>query len=899
MIGDPQWTELNRLFDEAVDLPVEERARLLGTLRLHNPPLGERLARMLNAHDHPGPLDKRIAPMDDSSLQEHAAAALRDRYRLDEPLGVGGMAAVFLAHETKHDRKVVVKVLQPRLAAAIGTARFLDEIRISAKLSHPHILALIDSGEADGLLYYVTPFVGGETLRERLARSGALPLADAVGLLRDVADALAHAHDAGVVHRDLKPENVLCVGSHAFLLDFGVAKLEAGAAVSRPTDPGLAIGTPGYMAPEQVVGVSVDHRADIYVWGLLARELLTGKRLLDAPLGTLRADIPRSLVALIEACVALDPVERPSSAASLVAALDGLIAPVRVAPRWPWFAAAAMTPILIGLLLAGKPAKPAVAVLTGPIAVTPLDDETADTALAGWGRLAGDWMTQGLHEANLLPVVPWESSLLASERLHNETAAGRLHDFNKLVREETGAGAIVRGSYYRTGDSLRFQATVVDARSGALLIAVTPVVVLRDSAAAGVRELRDRVMGAIGLALDQRVAAGSAFATQPPTYEAYRSFDRGLAHFNRYEYAAARVDLQDAWNHDSTFFPALILGSYAAANDNDWVAADTLIRLALWHRPLLNEFYLSFAEMMVGTVKGDKERALRGALRGSALAPGSRLPYNAAHLLEQLNRPREADSVLAAMDADHGPMRDWPAYWSQRAFNNHLLGDYDEELTMARTMRARHPMQRVSWVIEARADAALGREQELDSLVEVARSLEPDVYWSVGAMLVIAGQEALVHQRGNPALRFQQAVDFLAPRLRIDPTDRNHRNWLAYALIGLGQRDSAERVLLKLDHDEPDRLANRGRLAVLTARRGDRAGAERWMLDAPAHQRGEALLYEARMAAVLGDKETALTRLADALRAGVDNWHWNIHYALPDFAIIAHDPRFTSLVTPH
>src|SRR5690606_9142033 len=152
--------------------------------------------------------------------------------------------------------------------AAIGPHRFADEVRIAARLSHPHILALIDSGEADGIRYYVMPYVGGITLRERLERDGALPLASAITLLRDVADALAHAHEAGVIHRDLKPENVLCVGDHAFLLDFGVAKRH-GTSPGSTTDPGLAIGTPGYMAPEQAAGAEVDHRADIHVWGLL------------------------------------------------------------------------------------------------------------------------------------------------------------------------------------------------------------------------------------------------------------------------------------------------------------------------------------------------------------------------------------------------------------------------------------------------------------------------------------------------------------------------------------------------------------------------------------------------------------------------------------------------------
>ena len=195
---------------------------------------------------------------------------------IDEEIGHGGMATVYRARERKHERPVVLKVLKPETAVAFGAERFLAEIHVAAQLSHPHILALLDSGEADGLLYYVMPWLGGETLRTRLRRERRLPVATGCRILRDLADALASAHRAGVVHRDLKPENILLVGDHAYLLDFGIAQLRMTDTADRVTGEGTVVGTMGYMAPEQEAGVHTDHRADIFALGVVGRELLTG-----------------------------------------------------------------------------------------------------------------------------------------------------------------------------------------------------------------------------------------------------------------------------------------------------------------------------------------------------------------------------------------------------------------------------------------------------------------------------------------------------------------------------------------------------------------------------------------------------------------------------------------------
>jgi len=254
------------------------------------------------------------------------------------------MATVYLAQDLKHDRKVAVKLLREELSASLGKDRFLREIKVAAALQHPHILPLYDSGEADGLLFYVMPYVDGLSLRDKLQKEGELPIGDAVRILRDIADALTEAHRHGVVHRDLKPENVMLRGRHALVMDFGVAKaLSEATGRQSLTTIGVALGTPTYMAPEQAVAdPHVDHRADLYAFGVVAYELLAGRppftgttpqQILAAhvtaaaePVATHRA-MPPALAALVMRCLEKRPADRWQSAEELITQLESVLTP--------------------------------------------------------------------------------------------------------------------------------------------------------------------------------------------------------------------------------------------------------------------------------------------------------------------------------------------------------------------------------------------------------------------------------------------------------------------------------------------------------------------------------------------------------------------------------------------
>ncbi len=335
-------------------------------------------------------------------------AALTGKYVIERELGAGGMATVYLAEDVKHRRKVAIKVLRDDLSASVGAARFHREIEIAAQLQHPSILPLLDSGEADGLLYFVMPYVQGQSLRHRLNRERELPIADAVKLLIEIVDGLAHAHEHGVVHRDIKPDNVMLSGRHALVTDFGVARAVSEATNGNTlTTMGVALGTPSYMSPEQATAdPGIDHRADIYAVGVVAYELLAGRlpfsgtpqQVLAAhvtetpePITKYRPGISPALANAVMRCLAKLPADRWQTASELLAALEPLATPsggltptdARLKPvkatshRGRWVVAGAV----LALLIAGALALAHAGKLTPSIAFGRATQFTTDAGL--------------------------------------------------------------------------------------------------------------------------------------------------------------------------------------------------------------------------------------------------------------------------------------------------------------------------------------------------------------------------------------------------------------------------------------------------------------------------------------------------------------------------------------
>ncbi len=374
-----RWREVDAVLRGALFCEPERRAAFVAHACGEDEALRREVASLLDAHDRADDdflerpaaevLQGRSAP---SPLVARLVNALADRYEIECELAHGGMATVYLARDVRHDRRVAIKVLREELAAAVGAERFLEEIRVTASLQHPHILPLFDSGNVDGLLWYVMPFVEGETLRSRLAREGRLPVDTALQFFCEMADALDYAHHHGVVHRDVKPENVLLQSGHALVADFGIALALERAGGERLTRTGISLGTPQYMAPEQAAGEhAVDARTDVYALGAVLYEMIAGEapfaaeskqavlmRVIHEPavaLSTRRSDVPSFLDAAVWRALAKHPDDRFPSAAAFA---DALAVPRRggtkpdsggskrmVSARAAMYAAAAMVAI--------------------------------------------------------------------------------------------------------------------------------------------------------------------------------------------------------------------------------------------------------------------------------------------------------------------------------------------------------------------------------------------------------------------------------------------------------------------------------------------------------------------------------------------------------------------------
>ncbi len=411
---------------------------------------------------------------------ERLETALADRYTVESEIGRGGMAVVFLAEDLKHRRKVAIKVLHPELAASVGGGRFLREIEIAAGLEHAHILSLIDSGEADGLFYYVMPYVDGESLRDRLEREKQLPIEEAIRIAREVADGLGHAHRQGVVHRDIKPANVLLSQGHALIADFGVARA-VGAEEQGLTRTGLAVGTPAYMSPEQASSAEeVDARSDLYALGCMLYEMLAGEPPLTGPtpqatatlrltttatsLPVLRETVPGGLDRVVSRALAKSPADRYGTAEELAEALaapevweeakkqrkvgrrvlDGVIAVVLLGAG-----------VFLAQMFVGG--GPTVELSENRIAVLPLVPAVGgDTALENLGHRVAAQISANLESIGAIETVSYQT-IAANEA----AAGGSLEDAAYWARDETGAARVAHGSLVRTGDEVSFEVNLL------------------------------------------------------------------------------------------------------------------------------------------------------------------------------------------------------------------------------------------------------------------------------------------------------------------------------------------------------------------------------------------------------------------------------------------------------
>ena len=679
-------------------------------------------------------------------LQDQLQAALGDTYIVERELGGGGMSRVFLAEERRFGRRVVVKVLSPELAAEVSAERFERETRVAAKLQDPRIVPVLSAGEAAGLPFYTMPYVDGTSLRQRM-NDGPVPLATAVSILRDIALALEHAHEHGIVHRDIKPENILLTSrggsagpGTAMVTDFGIARALADATSSAAgialTQQGATIGTPAYMAPEQAAGDLVDHRADLYAWGVIAYELLGGAhpfadrvtagamvtahiRDLPEPLAKLAPTMPATLVDIVERTLAKDPAQRPVSASVVVQALEGANARANV--RLGGLSGVR----LVAMIAAGAAvAAGIVSILRGPatnaapaaagraparsIAVLPFLNKGPDSTDVYLAEGMSDDLTTALGALDSVLVVSRSSA--ARYRASTATEAARALNVD----------AVLEGSVLRLGDKLRITAAVTTASDGLEVWSQT-----FNPKASEVFDVQDAIVRAIvdslQFALLGRSVAKAAAPRGTHDLEAYDLYLKG-----RYAWSRRGRDLLEAVRYyqlaiarDTSFararaglamayVPMMVYG--VASGDSVLPLAEASATRALAGDSTLAEAHLALASVRRMQWRwADAERHFRAAI---AYAPSEAtahqwyggLLYSLGRVdssVVELERARDLDPVSAALGTDvvYG-------FYAAHKFEQ-ALAEAVRTVALDTTLAISHYLTGITQLARGRSDSAL------------------------------------------------------------------------------------------------------------------------------------------------------------------------------------------------
>jgi TolB-like protein/tRNA A-37 threonylcarbamoyl transferase component Bud32/Tfp pilus assembly protein PilF len=710
-------------------------------------------------------------------LHRRLELAIGARYTIERELGRGGMATVYLATDLKHGRRVAIKVLDPELASAIGPERFLHEIQIAARLTHPNILPLHDSGEADGLLYYVMPYIEGESLRDRLDRERHLSVDDTMQIVRAVASALSYAHQQGVIHRDIKPANILLTGGQAIVADFGIARAIDVAGADRLTGTGLAIGTPAYMSPEQVGAErALDGRTDLYSLACVAYEMLGGeppftgpsvqavmaRHAVDPPppLRTLRPAVPRGVEAAIERALAKVPQDRfttaeefattltRASTAEAIAAERGRARRTRL--RWTAAVAAAALLVVAGIwrvaMLSGAPA-------IRRFAVLPFDNPGIDSTQA--------YFAEGVHEAVISDLADEGLGVIARRSVlqyqHSDKPV-------RVIARELGVDALIETSLSRTPDSVTVQARLVDGKNAEYLWSAS-----FGASLAQVPSLALRVARGIGEAIAPKRGAAQGLATQgqPVDPQAYDDYLKGRSYLwrpTRTDLATARDYFERAIARDSTYAPAWAgiseywtnarqLGYFTPQEATPPSEAAAYRALALDSTLAEPHFALAGAKVWGEWDWQGGEREFRKSLVLRPDFAQARAFY--AHLLCILHRPKEAARQMAhARELD--PLD--PLLASINGATLTLLGRYDDAIALYRGALTRSPNNPAPlWLLWLTFDNA-GQYVQADSAVLR--------YSRAAGDSGLAAALARGHQQGGYLGAVRAAADYEAARSR-------------------------------------------------------------------------------------------------------------------------------------
>lgn len=885
---------------------------------------------------------------------ERLRAALLDRYQIEEEIGRGGMAVVYRARDLKHDRTVAIKVLREELTPSVEAERFLQEVRIVAQLQHTHILTLLDSGEVERTFYFVMPFVEGESLRERLDREGELPVPDAVRYLAEIADALAYAHQNGVVHRDIKPDNVLIQGRHVVVADFGVSKaLNAAQGDPQVTVAGMSLGTPTYMAPEQALGeATVDHRADIYALGVLAYELLTGhppfrgtgQQVMAAhvterpwPIRETRPAVPPEVTEVVERCLEKRPADRWQTAGEVAQRLEmvrtptggvpplasGVIKPTEGIGKRGWkrigFGVAGLV-LTAGLAwLMGQALTQALPVVrdedpfaaenpgqaptsaagsytteTG-LVVSPFENPTNDVSLDLLGRQAAYRVEQALTQAAVVQVLPLGSGA--------ETREGdRGLSWAQERGREAGAELVVTGEVYRRGEEVEIIPRVVAAGTGRVVFNLQGARGRAEEPSAALERAAQQVAGAVASLTDPAWPFPAELVAPPPSLALYRLFQRAEPDYVQYDWTRALEVYRRITAQDTSWLTPRFREIYAAGNSGDRRSRDSIVGYLDQRRDRLTRFERASLDYALALDQGDLEAEYRAAMELYRMAPGHGIPYRPA---SRTNRLREALEYLTTRDTTGARLEISPTlHWVHFSVLVRL-GRLEEALALARQIQESEVEGSVGLYLEAEALGILGRPEEVEALLERARAHPAATDRGRLAILILnAAARAAGKGHMEDARRYAEWILQEAEASALDMRQTRGRA-LAYA----ERWEEAEPIFRELAAESPtnDNLGWLGWVLAHTEKREESARIRTALLAEGNGHHPEpfpvsptdgkvGFAWATAISAALGENDRALEELQQAVANGYAFDLWTV--ASPLFRPLYEDPRFQNFVAP-
>ena len=868
---------------------------------------------------------------DTSALLDRLNETLGATYAFERELGGGGMSRVFVAVEKRFDRRVVVKVLASELAAGVSAERFAREVKLAARLQQANIVPVFDSGQIDGLPFYTMPWIEGESLRVRLDARGALPIAESVAIIADVAKALSYAHAHGVVHRDIKPENVLLSGHTAVVTDFGIAKAITLSRNLAPfetlTQVGTSLGTPAYMAPEQAMGdPTTDHRADLYALGVVSYELLAGERpfigktvhelvrahVTQTPpdLAARRPDVPAAIAALVMRCLEKEPANRPQSADEVLQALErphdarsagtssvssGAIPQRRRVPIIATVAIVLAVAVLAVAAVIWPRRAPAPVATLDPVRVLVATPGTVDPATRDLTTMTQTAVTRALGE---LPSVK-----LAEATMAGDAATGANVDAAAVrAARDANAGIIVTTNVYPLGaDSAQLELRVLDASTGDLVRAVPPIRVARSASDSAWTAALDPLLSIVAMSAFPWLGPRTVPLGAPPKYAAVRELLLSIAASARPDSESrerAAIHGERALMLDSTFLQArlwraaiasMIVGASYSPRVLQYL--DTMLALTGPRRERMNAFEGLLYEFVAASRRADQGTMLAVQRRMQELVPDATISRDLPYRLLDVNRPREAIAFLEqarptrSVDGKLLQPTETPLHWATLADAYHYLGNHTAERDAAAQLRRLRPDALSSIRYQLKAAAALGDSAGIEALLAESRTLPPvsQAYEFFGDLALQVSQELEAHGHGAFSESVvKRAIEWFESRRPEErPWRVKFRHAIAYYVTGnlVAALDTLQPVAADITPNNPLYLGLSGRIA---AARGDTAEAQRFdaRLAALGNGLGGANTVErAFIASMLGRKAAAVSFLQEAFAQGLPfNTRWRLHW---------------------